>query len=307
MDCGRMGKRAWLLSASVVFVLTGIAAPAAGEGDIGAPPKVSWSPEEPKQGEVLHIWVDALEGQSVEAGELLSKPLHFSPSAGKPGRWDALFGIDMAQKPGEYKGSIQVQQPLGPFGEKVTFSIRIRPESFGEERFTIPDKSKVHLSKESLARVKKEKAEISSLWSAEASEKLWEGPFLTPVEGRPGSAFGLRRWINGERRSSHSGMDVKAPEGRPVAAANRGRVALVGDFFFAGKAVFLDHGAGIYTMYFHLSEIQVEQGQVVHKGEVVGLVGMTGRATGPHLHWGVRLGGARVDPASLIGRTEADF
>ena len=123
------------------------------------------------------------------------------------------------------------------------------------------------------------------------------------MEGRPGSRFGLRRWINGERKNSHTGMDIKAPEGQPVKAANSGRVALVGDFFFAGRAVFLDHGQGVYTMYFHLSKIDVEEGQKVSKGEVLGLVGMTGRATGPHLHWGARLGGARVDPASLVERT----
>jgi murein DD-endopeptidase MepM/ murein hydrolase activator NlpD len=99
-------------------------------------------------------------------------------------------------------------------------------------------------------------------------------------------------------------MDIKAPEGKPVWAANNGRVVLVGDFFFAGRAVFVDHGQGVYTMYFHLSQIDVEEGQKVAKGEMLGLVGMTGRATGPHLHWGVRLGGARVDPASLVERTQ---
>jgi murein DD-endopeptidase MepM/ murein hydrolase activator NlpD len=234
---------------------------------------------------------------------MLSRPVHFSRSFGPSGSWDALFGIDMGQKPGAYEVSIRLAALEGSAGRDLTAAIRILPQAFGEERFTVPD-SKVHLSPESLARVKKETAQIASLWSAETPERLWDGPFLTPVEGRPGSSFGLRRWINGERRSSHTGMDIKAPEGRPVKAANNGRVVLVGDFFFAGRAVFLDHGQGVYTMYFHLSKVDVVEGQKVSRGEVLGLVGMTGRATGPHLHWGVRVGGARVDPASLVDQTD---
>ncbi len=299
-------RQSWLLTALVTIAWTCADGHAAGEGKATFAVKVSWAPEEPKQGEVLHLWVEGPEGLRVEGGEMLSKALRFSPSPVEPGRWDALFGIDMAQKPGAYDVSVRLVSSGGSGAQERVSAIRILPQSFGEERLTLPD-SKVHLSAASLARVRKEKVKISSLWSAAASERLWEGPFVMPVEGRPGSPFGLRRWINGERRSSHTGMDVKAPEGRPVVAANRGRVALLGEFFFAGRAVFLDHGEGIYTMYFHLSEIRVEEGQVVPKGEVLGLVGMTGRATGPHLHWGVRLGGARVDPASLIGRTSADF
>lgn len=265
--------------------------------------EVFWAPKEPKQGEALYLWVNAPEGMYVEKGEMLSRPLHFSASSRQPGRWDALFGIDMGQDPGAYEVSVRLAALKGPGKRAVTSAIRILPQTFGEERFTLPDDSKVHLSPESLARVNKEKVRIAALWPAETPQRLWEDSFMMPVEGRPGSPFGLRRWINGERKNAHSGMDIKAPEGQPVKAANSGRVALVGDFFFAGKAVFLDHGQGVYTMYFHLSKIDVVEGQKVSKGEVLGLVGMTGRATGPHLHWGVRLGGARVDPASLLDRT----
>jgi len=191
----------------------------------------------------------------------------------------------------------------GPALHKLTSTIRILPQAFGEEHLTLPD-SKVTLSPESLARVNRERVRIASLWEAETRERFWEGPFLVPVQGRPGSPFGLRRWINEQPRSPHTGMDIRAPEGTSVLAANHGRVALVGDFFFGGNSVFLDHGQGVYTMYFHLSSINVVEGQNVTKGDLLGLVGMTGRATGPHLHWGVRLGGARVDPVSLVARTE---
>ncbi len=276
---------------------------AAGEG-ASSPVEVAWSPQEPRQGEVVHVWVSGPDGMSVASAEMLSRPLHFSASPERSGRWDALFGIDLTQKPGVYEMRVRLEPAAGSVeGERIC-SIRILSQAFGEERFTVPD-SKVHLSAEALARVKKENARISALWSSQTPEKLWEGPFLMPVDGRPGSPFGLRRWINGERRSPHTGMDIKAPEGRPVKAANSGRVALVGDFFFAGNAVFVDHGQGVFTMYFHLSKVNVVEGQKVAKGEVLGLVGMTGRATGPHLHWGVRLGGARVNPASLVDRTRS--
>ena len=301
--CRGMIIQACLLTVLSIIGWMGPAGDASAEEGMPAPVEVSWSPIEPKQGEVLHLWVNAPEGMYVEKGEMLSRPIHFSPSSGRSGRWDALFGIDVGQEPGAYEVSVRLAAVEGPAKQEVTSAIRILAQTFGEERFTVPDDSKVHLSPESLARVKKENVQIASLWPTETPERLWEGPFLIPVEGRSGSRFGLRRWINGERKNSHTGMDIKAPEGQPVKAANSGRVALVGDFFFAGRAVFLDHGQGVYTMYFHLSKIDVEEGQKVSKGEVLGLVGMTGRATGPHLHWGVRLGGARVDPASLVDRT----
>ena len=298
-----MGPQVCLLAVFSISVW-GWSIGSAAEGEGGASSvKVSWLPEEPKQGEVLRLWVDAPDGVVVEMGAMLSRPLHFSSSPDRSGRWDALLGIDMRQDPGEYEVSVCLGKAEDPATRNLTSPIRILPQTFGEERLTLPD-SKVHLSKENLERVKKERVQISSLWPAETPERLWEGPFLLPVEGRRGSPFGLKRWINGEPRSSHSGMDIKAPEGKPVQAANNGRVVLVGDFFFAGRAVFVDHGQGVYTMYFHLSQIDVEEGQKVAKGEVLGLVGMTGRATGPHLHWGVRLGGARVDPASLVERTQ---
>ena len=302
------GLQVCLLTIALAFVWMGPGGQAAGEEGMSAPVEVSWSPKEPKQGEVLHLWVNAPDGLSAESGEMLSRTFRLSSSPERPGRWDALFGIDMGQRPGAYEVHIRLAAADGSAARDITAPIRIAPQAFGEERLTLPD-SKVHLSPADLERVKKERVRIASLWSAVTPERLWDGPFLVPVEGRPGSPFGLRRWINGERRSPHTGIDIKAPEGSPVLASNSGRVVLVGDFFFSGRAVFLDHGQGVYTMYFHLSKINVVEGQKVARGQVLGLVGMTGRATGPHLHWGVRLGGSRVDPVSLVKQTnwtEAD-
>jgi murein DD-endopeptidase MepM/ murein hydrolase activator NlpD len=133
-----------------------------------------------------------------------------------------------------------------------------------------------------------------------ARQRLWERPFISPVSAAITSPFGYRRVINGMPRAPHTGVDLRASLGTEVLAANHGRVALTGEFFFSGKSLVLDHGGGLYTMYFHLSEFKVEEGADVHKGDVVGLSGMTGRVTGPHLHWGARINGARVDPFELI-------
>jgi len=265
---------------------------------------VSWAPTAPAQGDVLRLQVDLPAGVQLNRGTLDQRPLHFVPLQAASGeRWKALHGIDAEQEPGEAEISLWIRPREGGREIEVKRQIPVQARAFGKEELTLPD-SKVHLSDESLQRVRRESEQIASLWPRASSVCMWEGDFLVPVQGRPGSPFGLRRWINGERRNFHTGMDIKAPGGTPVKASNSGRVSLVGDFFFGGRSVFLDHGMGLYTMYFHLSEILVEPDQEVRKGEVLGRVGSTGRATGPHLHWGVRLGGARVDPKALIRATQ---
>ena len=123
-----------------------------------------------------------------------------------------------------------------------------------------------------------------------------------PVSGRLTSPFGLRRFFNGQERNPHTGLDLAAPQGTPVKASADGQVILVGDFFFNGKTVFLDHGQGLISMFCHLSAINVQLGQAVKRGNIVAKVGATGRATGPHLHWNISLNDTRVDPAIFIGK-----
>jgi murein DD-endopeptidase MepM/ murein hydrolase activator NlpD len=120
------------------------------------------------------------------------------------------------------------------------------------------------------------------------------------VEAELSGAFGLNRIINGKQRSPHTGVDLKAEEGTPVLATNSGIVVLVDELFFTGKSVILDHGWGLYSMYFHLSEVSVKNGDRVDTGTMLGRVGSTGRSTGAHLHWGIKMNGARVDPFSLL-------
>jgi len=273
------------------------------EGKTSLAARISWIPENPKQGDVVLLSLALPEGVRLREGSFRSKPILFFPNPEQAGALHAILGVDASREPGNYEVKITIESASHPKGAVQIVEMVVHPGNFKEERLTLPD-SMVNLSKESLERVRKDQRSISSLWPKATGERLWEGAFLIPVEGKPGSPFGLRRWINNEPRNFHTGMDFKAPEKTPVLASNKGRVALVGDFFFSGNSVFLDHGQGLYTMYFHLSGIKVKTDEIVQKGEVIGWVGMTGRATGPHLHWGVRLGGERVDPVALIRRTE---
>jgi murein DD-endopeptidase MepM/ murein hydrolase activator NlpD len=142
------------------------------------------------------------------------------------------------------------------------------------------------------------------VFRARTAERLWHGPFQIPIEdGRRSSSFGRRRILNGQPRSPHTGVDLGAASGTPVHAMQRGRVALDADLFFSGHTVVLDHGLGVFSLYGHLSESRVQPGRVVDAGEVIGLVGATGRVTAPHLHWAVRIGDARVDGLDLVGLT----
>jgi murein DD-endopeptidase MepM/ murein hydrolase activator NlpD len=181
-------------------------------------------------------------------------------------------------------------------------SIEVAKKEFGEQSLTLPE-NMVTLDAKTLKRVRKEAAEFKKLWDVHTPKKYWYGNFVLPLPGKLSTPFGLGRILNGEPRSPHSGVDLRAKLGEPVRAANHGRIVLVGDFFFHGKAVVIDHGWGLYTMYFHLSKVKVSEGDLVGKGYVIGLAGSTGRATGPHLHWGVRLEGARVDPFALMRAT----
>jgi murein DD-endopeptidase MepM/ murein hydrolase activator NlpD len=159
----------------------------------------------------------------------------------------------------------------------------------------------VELDPETERRALAEGDRLRALYRTITPERLWRGRFTRPVGGEePGSGFGARRVINGLPRAPHSGVDYSAPAGTPVLTANAGRVALVAEFFFPGRLAIVDHGLGLYTLYFHLDSVSVWEGQAVERGDVIGTVGATGRATGPHLHFGAQIGEARVDPEVLL-------
>lgn len=208
-----------------------------------------------------------------------------------------IVAVDLGTKPGIYELTLK----KGTMDLK-TF-LEVIDGDYGTERLSLP-KGMVELDKKALKRVKEEARLISTLWESSSSAPLFRGPFIMPVSGRVSGRFGTRRVLNGSPRSPHSGIDFAAPEGTNVKAANDGKVAFIGDFFFKGKFVVIDHGLGVFTSYSHLSAISIETRQSVKKGETIGKVGATGRATGPHLHFSVKVGGARVSPTRLFKEIE---
>jgi murein DD-endopeptidase MepM/ murein hydrolase activator NlpD len=220
----------------------------------------------------------------------------FSVENGK--RWHALVGIDLAAKPGKYK--LQVVA-LDSGGKEVTAlrEITILPKSFPVRRLTVEEKY-AHPSPADEERIASEQKRVEAIFAATSESRLWLEPFVTPVPGAPISSFGKRNIVNGESRSPHSGTDFQGQTGTPIKAPAGGRIVLAADLYYSGNTVILDHGLGMYSFMAHLSRISAREGALVQRGELIGLVGQTGRVTGPHLHWTLRLCRTRIDPLSLI-------
>jgi murein DD-endopeptidase MepM/ murein hydrolase activator NlpD len=231
------------------------------------------------------------------SGDWGGRPLAFFPVAGGAA---ALVGIDLDTPPGRVAWRVAAPGAGGSPEAVQAGTVAIRARAFETQRLTLPSRQ-VDLDEPTLARVRAEQAALQAVLADSAPLRLWQGRFRTPVPGgRPTGGFGLRRLINGQPRSPHAGFDWAAPAGTPVHAASGGRAVLVAEHFFAGRLVVLDHGLGLFTLYFHLEDVRVAGGEAVEGGQVLGTVGMSGRATGPHLHLSVILGGARVDPEALL-------
>ncbi|UCD84147.1 MAG: M23 family metallopeptidase [Deltaproteobacteria bacterium] len=258
---------------------------------------IDLKPEVFAPGQVVVVTVTGEQRIEKVSGRFQGRDVFFQRS-GNANEYQALLGIGLFTKPGEYRLEIKTDFHDVPT-RRMYRSISVTDKVFALQRLTLPPEL-VTLSEKDLLRVGREKVRLDKIWRKETPERLWKGGFIKPVEGEWGSEFGLRRIINDEPRSPHTGVDITAPEGSPIRATNSGRVVLTDDLFFSGNSLVIDHGQGLYTMYFHLSKFIAKEGQKVKKGEIIGLVGSTGRASGPHLHWGVRLQETRVDPVSLI-------
>lgn len=210
------------------------------------------------------------------------------------GRWQALVGLPLDASPGEH--ALQIERA----GQRESIAFTVMPKTYPVQKLTIPDKRKVDPTAEDLKRIRAEQeitAKVRTHWLEADSVDLG---FVLPADGPLSSRFGLRRVLNGQPRASHTGLDLVVPRGTPIKSVAAGTVTNTGDYFFAGKTVFVDHGQGLITMYCHLDEISVEPGTKLARGQRLGLSGMTGRVTGPHLHWSVYLNGAVIDPELFI-------
>jgi len=211
------------------------------------------------------------------------------------GRRIAIIGLPLTTKPGRYFLTVTDQQ-----GKIKNLGFQVEDKHYEEQHITIKDKRKVNPEKRDMERITRESKRINAAlrhWSPEADVVI---EFRKPVNGPTSSPYGLRRFFNEQPRKPHSGLDIAAPEGTPIRAPAPGTVLDTGDFFFNGNTVLLDHGQGLVTMYCHMSKIGVKPGQAVNTGDPLGEVGMTGRVTGPHLHWGVSLNDARIDPLLFL-------
>lgn len=211
--------------------------------------------------------------------------------------WVTIIGADLDLGAGEYPAPVTFQFLDGRH-ESLDEVVRVEGKSFPITRLTVEPRF-VELSAEDLARSTRESRRLGDVFRRVTPEILWDGPFVVPIPNAKGSNFGHRRVFNDQPRNPHSGADISATKGTPIRSSNHGRVVETGDYFFNGNTVIVDHGLGVYSVYLHLSRIDVEPGQLVEKGQVLGLVGATGRVTGPHLHWGFRVQNARIDPFSL--------
>lgn len=217
-------------------------------------------------------------------------------------RWAAedgvcYFPVDLLAEP----GTVTVARRVGEGDSAVwqTAQVRVGDYPYPVQHITLEDDSRVNLSAEDLERAQRERRKVDALWDLRTPRRF-ALPLATPLAEMPeGGRFGSRRVFNGEPRSPHTGADFAAAPGTPVRAVAAGTVKLADEHFFAGKSVFIDHGDGLISMTFHLSEIDVEEGDEVDRRQVIGKVGSTGRSSGPHLHFGVRWRGQRIDPTLL--------
>jgi len=214
------------------------------------------------------------------------------------GLWRCLVGLDLDVAPGDHPVHVAA---LGPDGAKASVdeTLTVTAKEFPTRTLRVNPKF-VTPPSSALARIKREQKRLGEIFATVTTPPFWDGAFIVPISGTVVSGFGVRSVFNHQPRAPHSGADFASPTGTPIHAPNAGAVVLAEPLYYTGNTIVVDHGAGLVSLFAHLSKMMVTSGDHVTRGQVLGEVGATGRVTGPHLHWTVRLGGARVDPLSMI-------
>jgi murein DD-endopeptidase MepM/ murein hydrolase activator NlpD len=256
--------------------------------------RIWWSPDSPVQGAALMVHVRTVAGSDL-TGTLAGEPLHFAEV--EPGVYGAVGAI-----PIDSAGSVGLRvMRMGASALPDSRQLAVARGDYRMERLTVAPRFG---AAPSAAVARRSSAESALAYSvargAHETPRLWTEPFMMPRDSRVTSGFGDGREFNGAVQSRHMGVDLAGATGAPIRAANRGIVRLVADFYYAGTAVYIDHGGGLSTGYFHMSRADVAIGDTVSRGQVIGRVGHSGRVTGPHLHWIARYGGITVDARSLL-------
>ncbi len=247
-------------------------------------------PDEISPGEAFVIKVTGAKTSRLPTASLAKKKFYFGTCG--EGCFNAIGAVGIKVKPGTYTIKLKIGK------EKKNLNLVVKHTSFPVLRLTLP-KDKVFLSPDDLARAKREDKILKSIFQI-VSERLWEGNFILPIENDISTIFGTKRIINQKMISIHRGVDIRGQEGEEVKASNSGRVVLAEELFFGGNTIILDHGQGIYTAYMHLSEFKVKSEDIILKGGIIGFVGSSGRSTGPHLHFGVKVQNINTNPVSLV-------
>jgi hypothetical protein len=281
---------------AVFAIVWGIVSGAiAGRAQPGVAPTLEMRARAMRPGEVLRVDWTALDDYA-DSGAVIAAFGHVFPIyTPAPGRRQSLVGIDLDLKPGTYdvalisasRQTLAIQQITLEDARFTTRTLKVDPGFVNPPRAVMP-------------RIEREAKLMADVFASPSPERLWSGAGVRPVPHPANSRFGSRSVFNGEPRNAHTGTDFLSPAGTPIRAPLAGRVVVAQDLYFSGGAVFIDHGLGLFSQLVHMSKIGATVGQLVEAGDIVGLVGATGRVTGPHLHWGMRLGGQRVDPLALL-------
>lgn len=278
----------------ILFLFAAVIAATAAEPAVLA--NVTWQPQILVNGSACLFSVKVSGAPQRVIGKWLGRDVTFSQGTG--GRWYSLAGVAYETKPGSYNLAIEAILGDGRVLRQVR-AVTVRAAKYKTSRLTVPEKY-VTPDPETLKRIEAEKEIKSQAFAHFISAPVWSGNFVAPVSTEVSEAYGTSRTFNGKLASVHRGLDFHAPMGMPVHASNAGEVVLARELFYEGNCVVIDHGLGFMTMYMHLSQFDVKEGDKVEKGQTIARSGDTGRATGPHLHMSVRWSGEYLDPAKLL-------
>ena len=283
----------WLLAP--MLVVLGLAGP---DGGPAAERRITVEVEPPRpvQGQLLVVEVHGAKGGDRLSGRFGDRKLRFFID--RRGRVRALAAVELEAEPGPAEIEVQVLPKDGAVITE-TAQVQVKAGKFDEQELRVKRKY-VEPPKKYAERIARERVEMEQLWEAPPTARKWRGSFVWPRRDEITSSFGLRRVFNGETQTRHRGLDIDGPTGGSVKAIGAGRVVMVADRYYAGRTVVIDHGLRLFSLYIHLSEELVREGQSVRKGQLIGRVGRTGRVTGPHLHLGTKIEGVTFDPVSLL-------
>ena len=264
---------------------------------------VYWQPDTVEQGSPILFTVEVSRAAARVTGIWAGKRLQFFRTE-KPREWSALAGIDLNVEPGNYDLHVAALLRDGHMA-RVTKSVEVKAANFGEGSVEVPP-AYVNPNADEQREIAHDDMLKKRAYGQALPRPLWKGDFIKPVDAEPTPSFGETRVLNEEKTSRHLGTDYPVKEGTPVAASNTGVVVLATHLYYEGDCVIVDHGDRFFTIYMHLSRIDVHRGERVRKGEHIGVSGATGRVTGPHLHFGVRWTNAYLDPVALLRLTLPD-